>query len=54
MFVGSVVEWLRAPQLMANPINTVEVQNPLMPFCFVLGKDTSQHFPLLGSLGKQL
>ena len=29
------------------------VQNPLVPFCCVLGKDTLWHFPLLGGLGKQ-
>ena len=29
------------------------VQNPLAPFCCVLGKDTLRHFPLLGGLDKQ-
>ena len=33
--------------------NTVLVQNPLTPFCFVLGKDTLWHIPLLGGPGKQ-
>ena len=33
--------------------NTVSVQNPLAPFCCVLGKDTLRHIPLLGGLGKQ-
>ena len=28
----------------------VSVQNPLAPFCCVLGKDTLWHFPLLGGL----
>ena len=31
----------------------VSVQNPLKPFCCVLGKDTLRHFPLLGGLDKQ-
>ena len=26
---------------------------PTCAMCFVLGKDTLQHFPLLGGLGKQ-
>ena len=30
------------------------VQNPLAPFCCVLGKDPLRHYPLLGGLGKQL
>ena len=29
---------------------TVSVQNSLAPSCCVLGKDTLQHFPLLGGL----
>ena len=33
--------------------NTVSVQNPLAPFCCVLGKNTLRHFSLLGGLGKQ-
>ena len=32
------------------PLFTTSVQNPLMPFCCVLGKDTLWHFPLLGGL----
>ena len=32
---------------------TVTIQNLFTPFCSVLGKDTLQHFPLLGGLGKQ-
>ena len=32
-------------------INMVSVQNPLVPFCCVLG--TLRHYPLLGGLGKQ-
>ena len=35
-------------------INMDSVQNPLMVFCCVFGKDTLQHIPLLGGLGKQL
>ena len=34
--------------------NMISVQNPLMPFCCVLGKDTLQHIPLLSGPGKQL
>ena len=34
-------------------INMVSVQNPLAPFCCVLGKDTLRRFPLLGGLDKQ-
>ena len=34
-------------------INMVSIQNLLMQFCYILGKDTSWHFPLLGGLGKQ-
>ena len=34
-------------------INMVSVQNPLAPFCCVLGKDTLRYFPLLGGLDKQ-
>ena len=48
-FVSSVVEWLKH-QLMTN---MVLVQNPTVPFCCVLGKDTLRHFPLLGGPGKQ-
>ena len=34
-------------------ISMVLVQNPLVPFCCVLGKDILRHFPLLGGLDKQ-
>ena len=37
----------------APGFDTVPVQNLLAPFCCVLGKDTLQHFSLLGGLGKQ-
>ena len=47
--VGSVFECLERVLM----INMVSVQNPLAPFCCVLGKDTSWHFPLLRDLGKQ-
>ena len=47
-YVGSMVEWLKV--LMTN---MVSVQNPLAPFCCVLGKDTLRHIPLLVGLGKQ-
>ena len=30
----------------------VWVQNSLVPFCCVLGKNTLRHLPLLGGLGK--
>ena len=33
--------------------NVVSFQNPLAPFCCVLGKNTLRHFSLLGGLGKQ-
>ena len=41
--VGSVVEWLNAEL----ETTTVSVQNPLAPFCCVLGKDTLRHIPCL-------
>ena len=31
----------------------ISVQNPLAPFCYVLGKDTLRHLPLLGGFGKK-
>ena len=34
-------------------IDMVLVQNLLVPFCCILGKDTLWPFPLLGRLGKQ-
>ena len=42
---------VRAPGLCS--INMVSVQNLLVPFCCVLGKNTLLHFPLRGGLGKQ-
>ena len=33
--------------------NMVLVQNPLVPFCCALGKDTLWHIPLFGGPGKQ-
>ena len=33
-------------------IDTFLVQNLLVPFCYVLGKDTLRHFPLLDDLEK--
>ena len=47
--VGSVVEWLKRRAYDQH----VSVQNPLAPFCCVLGKYTLQHFSLLGGFGKQ-
>ena len=44
-----VVEWLSTGLM----INMVSIQNPLVPFCCVLGKDTLWHFPLLNGLDKQ-
>ena len=41
--VGSVIEWFKRRD---------RDQNPLAPFCCVLGKDTLRHIPLLGGLGK--
>ena len=48
--------WLsgKSPELMAHVINWVTVQNLLAFFCCVLGKDTLQHFPILGDLTKLL
>ena len=34
-------------------IDMVSGQNLFVPFCFAFGKDTLQHFPLHGDLGKQ-
>ena len=46
--VGSMVEWLKH-----QTDDQHDLQNPLAPFCSVLGKDTLQHFPLLDGLDKQ-
>ena len=47
--VGSVVKWLKRRARDQHGLG----QNPLAPFCCVLGKDTLWHFPLLGGLSKQ-
>ena len=39
---------------MVHEIDTVAIENLLLSFYCVFAKGTSQHFPLLGSLGKQL
>ena len=42
LIVGSVVKWFSAGIL----FSMVSVQNPLTPFCCVLGKDTLRHISL--------
>ena len=49
----TVEVWLSVKSI-AIAINTFMVQNLLPPVCCVLGKDTLQHFPLLGSLQANL
>ena len=49
-FVGSMVEWLKRRNCDRHGLGS----KPSRAFCCVLGKDTSQHFPLIGVLGIQL
>ena len=48
--LSAACQVVKVPGLVTN---MVSVQNPLVPLCCVLGKDTLQHLPLLGGPGKQ-
>ena len=52
--IRSVLKWLRTPQLIANAIDMVAIQNLLNSFYYLLEKNVLRHFPLLGGLDKQL